>query len=205
MDVEYAHQDGENVFKILCYDRMLSGNEEFYATVHKPSRRSFSNPPPVTGSRNEQITKSEAMENWAMSSVVEMRNSTPQQRHTRRNSIWLMWWNFASHMSVCQYLTSMVLRERHKSKLVDKISMVIIDMNECIDNIDMGLIWCLASPTVEDLEHTGDIDFTWREYASKILCLIIGRQLKASTIALVNDPPSLCSQWQRENYAVHHQ
>ncbi|KAG1659153.1 Zwei Ig domain protein zig-8 [Nymphon striatum] len=71
-DFESAHKAGEKLFEKFCNDRMLSDKSSFYSTVHRNSRRNFSNPPPVTGQTNMTITKTEAMENKAMSSIVAL-------------------------------------------------------------------------------------------------------------------------------------
>ncbi|KAG1648975.1 hypothetical protein GQR58_029417 [Nymphon striatum] len=71
-DFESAHKASEKLFEKFCNDRMLSDKISFYSTVHRNSRRNFSNPPPVTGQTNMTITKTEAMENKAMSSIVAL-------------------------------------------------------------------------------------------------------------------------------------
>ena len=62
-----------------------------------------------------------------------------------------------------------------------------LNAKQYIAIVDMGFVWCLASPTVEDREKADNFSFTWREYASKLFSLIMARHAQACTIIMVND------------------
>eukprot|EP00112_Aurelia_sp_Birch-Aquarium-sp1_P024471 Seg7765.2 transcript_id=Seg7765.2/GoldUCD/mRNA.D3Y31 product="hypothetical protein" protein_id=Seg7765.2/GoldUCD/D3Y31 len=53
--------------------------------------------------------------------------------------------------------------------------------------VDMGLLWRLAMPSKEDREKVYGSAFTWGDYASKLLDMVIQRHPHASSYHLVND------------------
>ena len=53
--------------------------------------------------------------------------------------------------------------------------------------IDMGLVWHLSTPSLEDRQRSDGTSFTWRDYASKMFSLILKRHQHATQIVLVND------------------
>ena len=52
----------------------------------------------------------------------------------------------------------------------------------------MGMIWRLASPTVEDREKGDGSPYTWSDYTKKIASIILARHMDAITIICINDP-----------------
>lgn len=81
------------------------------------------------------------------------------------------------------------MRKTQKSKLVTKFHMQPIDPLPIgyIAILDMGLIWYLATPSLEDRQRSDGTSFTWKDYASKMFTLITMRHRHASEIVLVND------------------
>ena len=79
------------------------------------------------------------------------------------------------------------MRKTQKSKLVEKLHMESLNAKQYIAIVDMGFVWRLASPIVEDREKADNSSFTWRDYASKLFSLIMVRHAQACTIIMVND------------------
>ena len=53
--------------------------------------------------------------------------------------------------------------------------------------LDMGFIWRLSTPSLEDRERSDGTSFTWIDYASKICSVLMIRHKNASQLLLVND------------------
>ena len=70
-DFESAHKAGEDLFKRLCNDSMLSNNV-FYSTVCRSAWWNFNKPPPTTGDYCDNVAKSVAMENRTLASVTAL-------------------------------------------------------------------------------------------------------------------------------------
>ncbi|KAG1664228.1 hypothetical protein GQR58_019910 [Nymphon striatum] len=183
-DFESAHKAGEKLFEKFCNDRMLSDKSSFYSTVHRNSRRNFSNPPPVTGQTNMTITKTEAMENNAMSSIVALAEAHDE----KFNLVDVMDYRVTDECLPIFNING-TMRKTQKSKLVTKFHMQPIDPLPIgyIAILDMGLIWYLATPSLEDRQRSDGTSFTWKDYASKMFTLITMRHRHASEIVLVND------------------
>ena len=79
-------------------------------------------------------------------------------------------------------------RKTQKSKLLQKLSMNIIELHEPYPAIvDMGMIWRLATPSAED-RHTKDgMPYKWSYYAHKVASIILARHSDADRIVCVND------------------
>ena len=81
------------------------------------------------------------------------------------------------------------MRKIQKSKLVDALNKEVINPapKEYIAMLDMGFIWRLFTPLLEDRERSDGTSFTWRDYASKVFDVILNRHRHASQILFVND------------------
>ena len=82
-------------------------------------------------------------------------------------------------------------RKVQKSKLLEKLNFQPIQLDEYVALIDMGMIWRMATPTVEDREKADGTVYTWGDYVSKIINLITSRHPDAIKLILVNDPYDL--------------
>ena len=54
--------------------------------------------------------------------------------------------------------------------------------------VDPGMMWPFATPTAEDRDKGDGFPYTWDDYTSKIVSLILARHADATTIICVNDP-----------------
>ncbi|KAK6174843.1 hypothetical protein SNE40_013413 [Patella caerulea] len=81
------------------------------------------------------------------------------------------------------------MRKTQKSELVTKFHMQPIDLlpNGYIAILDMGLMWQLATPSLEDRQRSDETSFTLKECASKMLTVITLRHRHASEIVLIKD------------------
>ena len=55
----------------------------------------------------------------------------------------------------------------------------------------MGMIWRIATPTREDREKSDGTVYTWGDFVSKIIHIVISRHQLATKIFMVNDPYNL--------------
>ncbi len=79
-------------------------------------------------------------------------------------------------------------RKTQKSKLLQKLTQQPLDVPSYTALVDMGMIWRLASPTMEDRENGDGSPYTWGDYTNKISSMILARHMDATTIICVNDP-----------------
>ncbi len=80
------------------------------------------------------------------------------------------------------------MRKGQKSKLIEKLKFVELSIQDpYIALIDMGFLWRLATPSVEDKDTRDENVFTWGNYAEKIFSLACARHRNAHTVVFVND------------------
>ncbi len=80
------------------------------------------------------------------------------------------------------------MRKVQKSKLQEKLTMTPVPEPDVYTSIvDMGLIWHLATPTVEDREKGDGTKYTWKDYAEKVVRAVMTRHRHADRIICMND------------------
>ena len=55
----------------------------------------------------------------------------------------------------------------------------------------MGMIWRMSSPTREDREKADATVYTWGDFITKIINLVIARHQLATKVIMVNNPYNL--------------
>ena len=55
----------------------------------------------------------------------------------------------------------------------------------------MGIIWRMSTPTREDQEEADTTVYTWRDFVTKIISLVISRHQLTMKIIMVNNPYNL--------------
>ena len=185
VDFENAHKDGEVLVQSFFKERMFSDEKNFDDTMHRNSRCSFTKPPIVKGT--SRVTKTDAMENKAMTEVISLAQKCED---TFRLSDVMQYRVTDECLPI--FNVNGTLRKVMKSKLVDKLNLEEINsLNNYIALVDMGFIWRLSTPSAEDREKQDGTDYTWGDYANKIYNIVAGRHRKATTIFFVNDPYDL--------------
>jgi len=183
-DFESAHEDGETRVTQFFRERMFLQNTPFDATIHRCSRYTFSKPPVTRDSVSGKVTKTDAMENRAMASLIwlaesgEEKFTLAQVMEFRVTDECLPIFNINGTMKKVQ-----------KSKLVEKLNMQPVEPfpDQYIALVDMGFLWRLATPTAEDREKADGSALTWGDYAEKLFSVIRRRHPNASQIVFVND------------------
>ena len=74
-------------------------------------------------------------------------------------------------------------RKTQKSKLLQKLALQPLDVNS--NRVDMGMMWCLASPTAEERVKTDGSPYTWGGYTNKIGSVILAHHVNATTIICI--------------------
>ena len=91
-------------------------------------------------------------------------------------------------MFISNLILLFVLGKAQKSKLQQKLTMTVIpEPNLYTSIIDMGLIWRLTTPTIEDREKGDGTKYTWGAYAEKLVQFVLRRHARAQRIICVND------------------
>ena len=79
-----------------------------------------------------------------------------------------------------------VLVKNQKSKLLEMLNFketIILPTNEDITAlVDMGFVWRLVTPTSEDREENDGTNFSWGDYAKKMLNMIVQRHPVVTTV-----------------------
>jgi len=81
-------------------------------------------------------------------------------------------------------------RKAPESKLQQKLTMNVMpepDVYMYTSVIDMGLIWRLTTPSIEDREKEDGTKYTWGDYAEKLVNFVRKRHMHAEHIICVND------------------
>ena len=130
--------------------------------------------------------KTEEMESKAMSSVLELVEKSGalkledvlQHRVTRE--------------CLSIFNANGTIRKVQKSKLLDKFNMSSIPEPSLYTAIvDMGFIWHLAAPNIEEREKCYGTMYTWKDYADKVVESVLKRHKYAERIICLNDPYDL--------------
>ena len=79
-------------------------------------------------------------------------------------------------------------RKTQKSKLLQKLVQEPIAVPSYTALVDMGMIWRLASPTMDDREKPDGSYYTWGDYTKKIVSMLLARHEDATAIICINDP-----------------
>ena len=132
-----------------------------------------------------KVTRTDAMENKAMTSIISLAETgedkltLSQVMEYRVTDECLPIFNINGTMKKVQ-----------KSKPIDKLNLQPLEnvQEGYIAIVDMGFLWRLATPSVDDREKADGTTFTWRDYATKMFSLALSRHRLAGRIIFVNDP-----------------
>ena len=84
------------------------------------------------------------------------------------------------------------MRKCQKSMIMSSLSLIEKDkLNNYTAEVDMGLIWRLATPTIEDREKADGSVYTWGDYGKRVINIIKSRHENAVRIICINDTYSL--------------
>ena len=80
------------------------------------------------------------------------------------------------------------MRKTQTTKLQQKLQMhYILEPTFYTSIVDMGLLWHISTPAVEDREKSDGSKYTWRDYADKLVQILLSRHKNAECIICVND------------------
>jgi len=85
------------------------------------------------------------------------------------------------------------MKKVHKSKMIEKLHTEPMEAvpDKYIALVDVGFLWCLATPSSEDRKKPDGSVFTSGDYADKLFSIALVRHPRASQIVFVNDPYDL--------------
>ena len=131
-------------------NRMFSDNQSFHDTIHRNSRHNLNEP--------RKVTRTDAMENKAMTSII----SLAETREDKFTLSQVMEYRVTDAcLPICNINGTM--KKVQKPKLIDKLNLQLIEnvQEGYIAIVDMGFLWRLATPSVEDREKADGTTFTW--------------------------------------------
>ena len=75
-----------------------------------------------------------------------------------------------------------------KRYLIQKLNLVPVNPRIYVAIIDMIMIWRMSPPTWKNREKPDAMIYTWRDFVTQIINLVISRHHLATKIIIVNDP-----------------
>ena len=123
------------------------------------------------------------MENKAMISIINL------AQEARINLDYLMNYRLTDY-PLSLFNANGSMRKVVKSKLLERFELIeappdLVRGSHVI--VDMGYIWRHGTPSIEDRQKIDRSTFTWRDYAVKLLHMIINRHHNAEEFYLIND------------------
>lgn len=182
VDLASAKTDGRSKVKEFMDERVYSKTKTLNDRVHRSKRKNFSSQEVKRGVAENLKGKAEGMERDAMASVVGLVDSsgTLQLEDIMQHRV--------TPECLSIFNANGTFRKSQKSKLLQKLNMDVTPEPEVYTSlIDMGLIWRLAVPTIEDREKRDGTKYTWGDYAQKMVNTIKSRHPNAERIICVND------------------
>lgn len=164
-------------------EQIFSQNTPFDATIHRCSRYTFSKPPVTRDSVPGKVTKTDAMENRAMASVIWLAECGEEFTLAQVMEF------LVTDECLYIFIINSTMKKVQKSKLVEKLNMQPVDPfpDQYIALVHMGFLWSLATPTAEDREKADGSALTWGDYVEKLFSVIGRKHPNASQIVFVND------------------
>ena len=163
-------------------ERIYSKEKSIYDRIKRNLRLTFAEIPLQKVSGEALKMKQGEMESRALASVVNLVDvggllSLPELMKHRISEDCLTLFN-----------ANGTFRKIQKSELLQKLTMQLLDVNSYTALVDMGMIWCLASPTAEERVKSDGSPYTWGDYTEKIVSILVARHVGATTIICINDP-----------------
>ncbi|CAB3976667.1 Hypothetical predicted protein [Paramuricea clavata] len=180
-DFQTAKQDGETKLKEFMDECVYSKEKSLYDRIKRHSRLTFAKAPTTKTGEVLKVKQGE-MENRALASVVNLVDVSGL----------MMLSDVMKYRITEECLTLFnvngTFRKTQKSKILQKLTQEPIDVSSYTALVDMGMIWRLASPTMEDREKNDGSTYTWGNYTDKVTSMLLARHVDATTIICINDP-----------------
>ena len=181
-DFRTAKADGAMKLETFLNERVYSKAIPFYGLVKRSKRKNFETQIVETTGGESATKKVEDMERQALACVV---NLAEESGGVHLEDI-LQYRVTEECLSL--FNSNGTMRKTQKSKLLRTMSLVPVPAPRIyIAIVDMGLLWRLAIPSIEDREKPDGSIYTWFDYGEKMLSLLMARHRKACQIICVND------------------
>ena len=181
-DLNSAKEDGTSKLKQFFNERVYFKTKSLNDRVPRSKRLNFSTQELKKADGENLKGKTEEMEHNTLASVlglVETSGALKLQEVLQHRVT-------AECLSI--FNVNGTIRKAQKSKLQQKLTMTVIPEPDVYTSIiDMGLIWHLTTPTIEDREKGDGTKYTWGDYAEKLVHFVLMRHKHAERIICVND------------------
>lgn len=179
-DFATAKADGESKLKEFMDERVYSKKKSLHDRIKCNSRLTFAKASSNRTSEASKVKQAE-MENKALTSVVNLVDVSGLISLTD-----VMKYRITEEC-LTLFNVNGSFRKTLKSKLLQKLVQEPIVVPSYTVLVDMGMIWRLASPTMDDREKPDGSYYTWGDCTKKIVSMLLARQ-DATTIICINDP-----------------
>ena len=182
-DLKKAINEGDEQIELYLKERVYTKNSSLRDTITRNKRMDFANdniPTPNGGVKEKanQMEKEGLLSIFNLAEKSKLIDLGELFRH-RVTSECLGAFNFDGSM-----------RKTQKSKTLETFDLSPVDCpRNYVCLVDMGYIWRIASPTREDREivRRCGLEYTWGDYAKKVVSIVANRHLFATQIICVND------------------
>ena len=181
MDLKSSNKDGEKRLKDILNERVYSKERSLHAKMKKMNRKTFTTYILAKDPKDKKIKIAE-MEQAALKSVLDL-----VEKSDVRNLEQILE-HRVTEESTSLYNADGTYRKSAKSQLLKKMhinSKVIEDKYTAI--VDMGMMWRLAMPAMDEKSADTDEKYKWRDYGHNVANTILARHHNASKIICVND------------------
>ena len=180
-DFATAKADGKSKLKEFMDERVYSKKKSLHDRIKRNSRLTFAKASSNRTSEASKVKQAE-MENKALASVVNLVDVSGLISLTD-----LMKYRITEECLIL-FNVNGSFRKTQKSKLLQKLVQEPIAVPSYTALVDMGMVWRLASPTMDDREKPDGSYYTWGDYTKKIVSMLLARHEDATTIICINDP-----------------
>ena len=180
-DFATAKADGELKLKEFMDERVYSKKKSLHDRIKRNSRLTFAKSSSNRTSEASKVKQAE-MESKALASVVNLVDVSGLISLTD-----VMKYRITGEC-LTLFNVNGSFRKTQKSKLRQKMVQEPTAVPSYTALVDMGMIWRLASPTMDDREKPDGSYYTWGDYTKKIVSMLLARHEDATTIICINDP-----------------
>ena len=182
-DFNSAHAYGEDKLIGILQDRIFTKKTSLHACIPLSKRLTFAKCPCTEKRKEDLKARTAEMEQTALKAVINLVEvselvNLPELLEHRVVEECLALFN-----------SNRTYRKTQKSKLIQKLSLKAVVLQESYTAIiDMGMIWRMATPSLEDRQKQDGTPYKWSDYVHKVSSIILARHSNAHSIICVNDP-----------------
>ncbi len=183
VDFNSAHAAGEKKLTSFLEERVFSKCTSLHARVPLNKRLTFAKGACMEKSKEDLKVRAAKMKQNALKAVIDL------VEVSQLVNLHELLEHRVIEECVALFNSNGSYRKTQKSKLIQKLTLQSVDLQEPYTAlIDMGMIWRMATPSVEDRQTQDGTPYKWSDFVHKVSSIIIACHHDADRIICVNDP-----------------